>query len=86
MVNFHAKGIDMKNGRAAIAEDFAMTGKEAGPVMKALQDNGAQAVALHSHALDDVPRLFYRHFWANEDALRLAKTLRGATDQTNSAK
>lgn len=81
-INFQPTG----NGRAAIAGDFAMTGKEVGPVMKVLQDNGVQVVALHSHALDDVPRLFYMHFWANDDAVKLAKTLRGALDETNSAK
>lgn len=73
-------------GRAAIAGDFAMTAKEVGPVMKVLQDNGVQAVALHSHALDDVPRLLYMHFWANDDALKLATTLRSALDKTNVAK
>ena len=81
-INFQPTG----NGRAAIAGDFAMTAKEVGPVMKVLQDNGVQAVALHSHALDDVPRLFYMHFWANDDALKLAKTLRSAVDQTNVTK
>jgi hypothetical protein len=81
-INFQPTG----NGRAAIAGDFAMTGKEVGPVMKVLLDNGVQAVALHSHALDDAPRLFYMHFWANDDALKLAKTLRSALDQTNVAK
>jgi hypothetical protein len=82
VINFQPTG----NGRVAIAGDFAMTGQEVGPVMKVLQDNGVQAVALHSHALDDVPRLFYMHFWANDDAVKLAKTLRSALDQTNSAK
>ena len=82
VINFQPTG----NGRAAIAGDFAMTGKEVGTVMKLLHDNGVQAVALHSHALDDVPRLFYMHFWANDDAVKLAKALRGALDETNSAK
>jgi hypothetical protein len=81
-INFQPIG----NGRAAIAGDFAMTAKEVEPVMKVLQDNGVQAVALHSHALDDVPRLFYMHFWATDDALKLATTLRSAVDQTNVAK
>ena len=81
-INFQPTG----NGKAAIAGDFAMTGKEVGPVMKVLQDNGVQAVALHSHALNDVPRLFYMHFWANDDAVKLAKTLRSAIDKTNSKK
>jgi hypothetical protein len=82
VINFQPTG----NGRAAIAGDFAMTGKEVGPVMKVLLDNGIQAVALHSHALDDVPRLFYMHFWANDDSVKLAKALRSALDETNSAK
>jgi Domain of Unknown Function (DUF1259) len=81
-INFQPTG----NGKAAIAGDFALTGKEVGPVMKVLQDNGVQAVGLHSHALDDVPRLFYMHFWANDDALKLATTLRSAIDKTNSKK
>ena len=81
-INFQPTG----NGRAAIAGDFAMTAKEVGPVMKILQDNGVQCVALHSHALDDVPRLFYMHVWANDDALKLATTLRRAVDQTNVTK
>ncbi len=80
-INFQPTG----DGRAAIAGDFAMTWKEVGPVMKVLQDNGVQAVALHSHALNDVPRLFYMHFWANDDAVKLAKTLRSALDHTKSA-
>jgi hypothetical protein len=33
---------------------------------------------------EDVARLFYMHFWAVDDALKLAKTLRDALDQTNS--
>jgi hypothetical protein len=82
VINFQPTG----NGRAAIAGDFAMTGKEVGPVIKVLEDNGIQPVALHSHALDDVPRLFYIHFWANDDAVKLAKALRSAIDETNSGK
>jgi len=81
-INFQPTG----DGKAAIAGDFAMTWKEVGPVMKVLQDNGVQALALHNHALNDVPRLFYMHFWANDDALKLAKTLHTALDDTNSKK
>jgi hypothetical protein len=81
-INFQPAG----NGKAVIAGDFAMTGSEVGPVMKVLRDNGIESVALHSHALNDVPRLFYLHFWANDDALRLAKGLRAALDETNSRK
>lgn len=81
-INFQPTG----DGKAAIAGDFAMTWKEVGPVMKVLQDNGVQVTALDSHALNDVPRLLYMHFWANDDALKLATTLRSAIDKTNSKK
>ncbi|MDE2149787.1 MAG: DUF1259 domain-containing protein [Gammaproteobacteria bacterium] len=78
-INFQPTG----NRRAAIAGDFAMTGKEVGPVMKVLRDNGIEIEALHNHALNDVPRLFYMHFWANNDAVKLAKALRAALDKTD---
>ena len=77
-INFQPTG----NGKAAIAGDFALLGREVGPVLKVLQNNGVQATALHSHALNDVPRLFYMHIWANDDAQKLAHVLRTALDKT----
>ena len=47
---------------------------------------GTQINALHSHMLDEQPRLFFMHFWANDDAVKLAKGLRAALDKTNSKK
>ena len=41
---------------------------------------------VHSHMLDEQPRLFFLHFWAVDDALKLAKGLRAALDKTASAK
>ena len=70
-INFQPAG----NGRAAVAGDFAMTWKEVEPIIKVLRDNGIETVAVHSHALNDLPRLFYLHFWANDDA---AKTGQGS--------
>ena len=81
-INFQPAG----SGRAAIAGDFAMAGKEVGQVMRILRENGIESVALHSHSLDDVPRLFYMHFWAVDDAVKLAKGLRAALDRTNTKK
>jgi hypothetical protein len=54
-------------------------------VIRALRQNGIEVVSLHNHGLDDEPRLFYMHFWANDDAEALAQGLRQALDQTNSA-
>jgi hypothetical protein len=81
-INFQPTG----TGKAAITGDFVMTAKEVNPVIKALQQNGIAVTALHSHMLDEQPRLYFMHFWGNDDAAKLAKGLRAALDQTNSAK
>jgi hypothetical protein len=70
-------------GKAAINGDFVMTAGEVDPVIGALRANGIQVVALHNHMLDDEPRLFFMHFWANDDAVKLARGLRVALDRTN---
>jgi Domain of Unknown Function (DUF1259) len=81
-INFQPTG----NGKAAITGDFVLLGSEVNPVIKALTDNGIQVTAVHSHMLSEEPRLFFMHFWANDDAVKLAKGLHAALDQTNSAK
>jgi biotin operon repressor len=81
-LNFQPTG----SGKAAITGDFVLTGKEVNPAIKALRQNGIAVTALHSHMLEEQPRLFFMHFWANDDATKLAKGLRAALDQTNSAK
>ena len=53
---------------------------------QALRTNGIEVTALHSHMLDEQPRLFFMHFWANDDAIKLAKGLRAALDKTARAK
>ena len=73
-------------GKAAITGDFVLTGDEVNPVIKALRANGIDVTAVHSHMLDEQPRLFFLHFWANDDALKLAKGLRAALDKTASTK
>jgi hypothetical protein len=47
-----------------------------------LRSNGIEVTAVHNHGLDDQPRLFYMHFWANDDPMKLAQGLRAALDQT----
>jgi hypothetical protein len=81
-LNFQPTG----NGKAAITGDFVLRGEEVNPVMKALRENGIEVTALHSHMLMEEPRVFFMHFWANDDAVKLAKGLRAALDHTNSAK
>ena len=81
-LNFQPTGA----GKAAITGDFVLLGSEVNPVIKALRQNGIQVTALHNHMLQEEPRLFFVHFWASDDAVKLAKGLRAALDNTNSAK
>ena len=73
-------------GKAAIPGDFVLLAKEVNVVAKTLRENGIEVTAIHNHTLDDQPRLFFMHFWANDDALKLAKGPRAAPDKMNIAK
>lgn len=79
-INFQPTG----GGRAAITGDFVMLGSEVNAVIRALRANGIELVSLHNHALGEEPRLFFGHFWANADAVTLARGLRAGLDATNS--
>jgi hypothetical protein len=79
-INFQPTG----NGRAAITGDFVLLGSEVNQVIRALGENGIAVTSLHSHLLDEEPRLFFMHFWANADAVALARGLKAALDRTNS--
>jgi hypothetical protein len=81
-INFQPTG----SGKAAITGDFVLTGNEVNPVIQALLSNGIEVTAIHSHMLDEQPRLFFMHFWANDDAVKLAKGLRAALEKTASTK
>ena len=81
-LNFQPTGA----GKAAVTGDFVLLGTEVNPVIRALRQNAIQVTAIHSHMLEEQPRLFFMHFWANDDAVKLAKGLRAALDNTNSAK
>src|SRR5215210_9116534 len=81
-INFQPTG----GGKAAITGDFVLTADEVNPVLKALRTNGIEVTAIHNHMLDDEPRLFFMHFWANDDAEKLAKGLGAALDKVKVAK
>ena len=81
-INFQPTG----GGKAAITGDFVLTADEVNPVIRALRASGIEVTALHNHMLDDEPRLFFMHFWANDDAAKLAKGLRDALDRVKVAK
>ena len=81
VINFQPTG----SGKAAITGDFVLTAKEVNPVLKSLRDNGIEVTALHSHMLEEEPRLFFMHFWAIDDAQKLARGLRAALDKVSLA-
>ena len=82
VMNFQPAG----DGKAAITGDFVLIDKEVNAVARALMQHGIDVTAIHNHGLMDMPRLFYMHFWANDDPVKLAQGLKAALDQTNSAK
>lgn len=73
-------------GKAAITGDFVLVASEVNPVLKALREHGIEVTAIHNHMLDDQPRLYFMHFWANDDAAKLAAGLRAALAHVNIAK
>jgi biotin operon repressor len=81
-INFQSTGFNT----AAVTGDFVLISSEVNPVIDALQANGIEITALHSHMLDEQPRLFFMHFWANGDASKLATGLRAALDKVDAKK
>ena len=79
-INFQPTG----DGKAAITGDYVLLASEVNPVIRVLQSQGIAVTSLHNHLLDDEPRLFFMHFWAHDDALKLARGLRAALDVTRS--
>ena len=77
-INFQPTG----NGKAAITGDFLVTGNEVNPLIRALRAGAIEVTAIHSHMLDEQPRMFFIHFWANDDALKLARGIRTALETT----
>ena len=73
-INFQPTG----SGKCAITGDFVLTAREVNPVLKALRENGIEVTALHNHMLEDQPRLFFMHFWANDDEKKLLAGLKAA--------
>ena len=80
-INFQPIG----GGKAAITGDFVLINKEVAPVMKALRENGIEVTALHNHMVGEQPRLYFMHFWAHDDALKLAAGLKAALAHINVA-
>jgi len=80
-INFQPTG----GGKAAITGDFVALSSELNPLITALRDNGIEVTAIHNHMVGDDPRTFFIHFWANDDAIKLANGLGAALQTLNVA-
>jgi hypothetical protein len=75
--------LQMVGSKAATTGDFVLTSSEVNPVLRALKRHGIAVTALHSHMLDESPRLFFMHFWAVDDPRSIARGLREALDNVH---
>ena len=80
--------------KAMMMGDLVLTESEINPVMGKLLAEGLQVTALHNHLLranpptnmvGEEPRAFFIHFWANDDAIKLANGLGAALKTLNVA-
>jgi Domain of Unknown Function (DUF1259) len=81
-INFQPTG----GGKAAITGDFVALSSELNPLITALRDNGIEVTAIHNHMVGEDPRAFFIHFWANDDAVKLANGLGAALKTVNVAR
>lgn len=77
VINFQSTGA----GKAVVTGDFVLLGREVNPVIWSLSENGIEVTAIHSHMIGEEPRLFFMHFWANDDVGKLARGLRAALER-----
>lgn len=69
-------------GRTLMIGEVTLTGGEVAGVADRLQAGGVQITALHKHLQDEVPRLWWMHYWALGDPVKIARTVRSALART----
>ena len=66
--------------RAVATGDFAVTGEQVPPMLKALAAHGMTATALHTHMIGESPKLYFIHFWADAPLTKIVEGLRAVVD------
>lgn len=69
--------------RVATTGDFVLIAAEVNPVIHELRAQGLEVTALHSHMLDETPRLFFMHFWGVGSPETIAGALKAALAKVN---
>jgi Domain of Unknown Function (DUF1259) len=69
-------------GRTVMIGEITLTDGEVAGVADALQRGGVEVTALHKHVQDETPRLWWMHYWALGDPVRIARTLHAALART----
>jgi hypothetical protein len=64
--------------RVATTGDFVLVASEVNPVIRELRAHGVDVTALHSHMLEESPRLFFMHFWAVDAPEKIGEGLKAA--------
>src|SRR4051794_21394824 len=80
-INFQSAG----EGRAATTGDFVLLPEEVNPVLQTLVSNGIEVTALHTHMLDEQPRLYFMPFWGVDEPGKLPAGLKAALAKVNIA-
>jgi hypothetical protein len=76
----------LRGGRVANTGELFILPSEVEPVVSALDANGLHVTALHSHMVDDQPRMYWVHWYATGDGPTLAKGVAAALAHMNSVK
>jgi hypothetical protein len=69
--------------RVATTGDFVLLASEVNPVIRELRAHGVAVTALHSHMLEETPRLFFMHFWGVDTPEKTAGALKAALAKVN---
>lgn len=69
--------------RVATTGDFVLLASEVNPVIRELRAHGIAVTALHSHMLEETPRLFFMHFWGVDTPEKIASGLKAALSKVH---
>ena len=66
--------------RVAVTGDLVLLAPEVNPVIRVLAQHGIEVTTIHSHMLTESPRLFFLHYWAADEQVKVTSGLRAALD------